>query len=187
MNPRALMRITAAAALALAAATAGAQYRWIGPDGVVGYGDVPPAGARNVQPFKSRPTDPSADRDLPYEVKRAAERFPVTLYTGADCGAPCEAARALLTRRGVPHAERLVVSSADVEAFRRATGAGTVPVMSVGTRNAVGFEPGAWNALLDSAGYPANSQMLPGWKPGPAQPMNTPAAAPAAAPTQPAQ
>lgn len=184
MSALKLFRAAALVAAALVAGGAAAQYRWIGPDGVVGYGDVPPAGARNVQPFKARPTDPSADRDLPYEVKRAAERFPVTLYTGAECGAPCDAGRALLTRRGVPHAERQVVTSADIEAFRRATGANTLPVLSVGSRNVPGFEAGAWGELLDSAGYPASSQLPPVWRPAPAQPMNTQAAPARAEPAQ---
>ena len=93
------------ASLLLVLACAGAQaqgvYRIVGPDGKVTFSDRPPADA-NAQPARVGAEAPSATNgELPFALRQVASRFPVTLYTGADC-APCTAARNLLTSRGVP-------------------------------------------------------------------------------------
>lgn len=161
-------------AAALAAGVASAQYRWIGPDGVVGYGDLPPAGARNIQVFKAGAAPAAENAPLPFELGQAVERFPVTLYTAANCGAPCESGRAWLRTRGVPHAERIVETEADVAAFRSATRSESLPTLVVGREVAASFAPGAWARLLDASGYPSTSQLPPGYRATPAEPMNTP-------------
>lgn len=53
-------------------------YRWIGADGKVKYGDMPPSGAKNLQPFDSRVgTITAAPKDAapaPTDEQEAARR-----------------------------------------------------------------------------------------------------------------
>jgi glutaredoxin len=101
---------------------------------------------------------------LPLSLKTAAARFPVVLYTGRDC-APCGAARAHLSKRGIPFVEKTISSEADAAAFRKlAFSEMTVPAVSVGRERLSGFEPGAWDGLLDAGGYPKASLLPPDYK-----------------------
>lgn len=59
---------------------------------------------------------------LPFELRQAAQRFPVTLYAGAQC-APCDSARSMLVARGVPFTERTVASNEDLDALRNSAAA----------------------------------------------------------------
>ena len=136
---------------------------------------------------------PPAPRVLPYELRQTVDRFPVTLYTGSDC-APCDSARQLLVARGVPFSERTVQSNEDIEALRRLAGDNSLPVVTIGGQRLQGFAPAEWTQYLDSAGYPRSSQLPPGYRAPPAQPLvavraaePAPAPAPrAAAPAAPA-
>ena len=49
---------------------------------------------------------------LPFELRRVASQFPVTLYTGKDCS-PCNSGRNLLNSRGIPYVERTVTTPDD--------------------------------------------------------------------------
>lgn len=180
----------ACATLALSLSTllstqASAQYRWTDANGKVNYGDTPPAGAKDVQrmggdaPASSTAPDPS----LPYELRIAAERFPVTLYTTANC-APCDQARGFLQRRGVPFSEKTVRYKEETELMQRTGLGGTeFPVATIGRQTKRGFKEAEWTLELNASGYPAKSQLPPQWKPAPAQPLmdlpkpGTPAAA----------
>jgi glutaredoxin len=145
-----------------AAAPAAAQYKWVGPGGEVTYSDrPPPAGsdAVKVSPVASTAARRD-DASLPAALREPASKHPVVLYTTADC-APCQMARAHLTRRGVPFSERTVSTAADAEALRRAGFQEvTMPGLGVGRDRTVGYESSAWDRLLDAAGYPQTS-MLP--------------------------
>ncbi|MEG1832272.1 MAG: glutaredoxin family protein [Burkholderiaceae bacterium] len=178
------MRRLALIALLAAAGVASAQYRWVDPDGGVNYGDVPPANARQVQPIKAGAAPIASGPELPFELRRAVLRNPVTLYTAANCGEPCAAARTYLRGRGVPFAEHIVQTQADVDAFRRATRAESLPAITVGSEVAAGFASASWESLLGAAGYPDRSQLPPGWRDTPAQPMNTPSPKAVAAPAK---
>ena len=119
-----------AAALSL---PAGAQYKVVGADGSITYTDrpAPPPGSQ-VQTLRAGTPVPGGNRaPLPAELRTPAGRFPVTLYTSADC-APCDAARQLLQQRGIPYAERTVGNEDDVAALQRLTGGRTVPALMVG-------------------------------------------------------
>lgn len=166
----ALFVAAAAIVAALAAAPAAAQYKWIGPDGKVNYGDQPPAEAVQAKPVAAAPAGggPTA---LPWSLQQVAGKFPVTLYTSPDC-APCETARKHLQSRGIPYTEKQLTKAADVEAFKALGFAEpALPSMTVGKQRTAGFEAGAWNGLLDAAGYPAQSALPKGWKAPAAQPM----------------
>jgi hypothetical protein len=158
--------LTFACLAALAAALsvpAAAQYRWTDANGKVYYGDSPPRDAKDVRSLGkgSAPAagEAGASASLPFELRRAAERAPVVLFTSPECQ-PCVPATALLRERGVPYTERSVVTTDDLQEFRRLTGAVRLPHLTVGTLSQNGFNPEIWNSLLDAAGYPKGS-MLP--------------------------
>lgn len=172
-------------ALLLVPTVVGAQYKWTDADGRVVYGDNPPRDARNIQRIDARAAGGEADAlaALPFELRRTARDFPVTLYTTRDCP-PCEAARALLAARGIPYAERTVTTAPDIEALEKLGHGKRLPVLTVGRQTQREFEAGAWNALLDAAGYPRASQLPRTWQqpaPQPLAPRPVPAVTEAAA------
>lgn len=186
-------------ALALAAwpLAAGAQYKVVNPDGSVSYTDRPPIAADvKITPMK-RGVLPAtaAASELPFELRQTAARYPVTLYTAADC-TPCDSGRQLLVARGVPYVERTVTTEEDAQALDRLSGGRMVPALTIGAQALRGFSQQDWSSYLDAAGYPRESRLPRGWKapdPAPlververagprARPIAEPAAPPPAAP-----
>jgi glutaredoxin len=147
-------RIGIAIALALAATAAHAQlYRWVDRDGKVNFTDTPPpAYARDVQK-RAREAGAAESGQGSYEVQQAVKKFPVTLYTAADC-APCKEARDLLAKRGVPYREVTVGTEETRAELKKVAGEMEVPVMTVGRDIQKGFEASMYHAALDIAGYP---------------------------------
>jgi glutaredoxin len=170
-----------------------AQYKVVDADGRVTYTDRPPvAETAKVVPL-GRGGAPAAgatatEGGLPFELRQVATRFPVTLYTGASC-TPCEAGRQLLRQRGVPYAERQIVSDEDSAALERLSGGRTIPSLTVGSQALRGFNPSDWANYLDAAGYPRESRLPRGWQPPQATPLvaRAPAAAAAPAAAEPAR
>lgn len=160
----------------LASTGAQALYKVVGPDGKVTYTDQAPTvenKAGQVTPVgtsgRTAPARPTAN--LPYELRQVVSSYPVTLYTvKLDC-APCDLGRALLKRRGVPFAERMVISKADFEALKSLTGAQSAPVMVVGSQVNLGFSEEVWNQYLDLAGYPETSKLPASFDFGAATPL----------------
>lgn len=166
------------------AAAAAAQYKWVEADGSVAYGDQPPADARKVERIGAATGATGADElaGLPFEVRRAARDFPVTLYTspGPEC-APCATARGFLKAHGIPFAERTIATSKDVASFKALSGSLQVPALTVGRNWLHGYEEHAWLEALDSAGYPRDAVLPRAWQwPAPA-PLTAPDAPPPAA------
>ena len=177
----------------LAAALAGALfaqaqtnvYRWVDKDGKTHFSDTPPPPDAKDATQRRVGGGGSDDTQLPYATQLAAQRNPVTLFTGAACGDPCDKGRELLTRRGIPYTERDAQNNAeDQEALKKLIGALDVPLLLVGTNKMKGFEEGTWQASLDSAGYPRTR--LPGQAPlrqnppaAPAKPAESAASEPA--------
>jgi len=166
-------------ALLGAAFAASAQlYRWTDERGRVHVTDTPPPPtAKSVQ---RRPTDAASAADsesaLPYAVQLAAKNSPVTLYTAPDC-APCGQARALLNARGVPFREVSVIDEQQSEELKKTVGSLSVPSIRVGSSTQKGFEQGAYDGLLDAAGYPRAGILPPRnqAEPKPAPPKPAPA------------
>lgn len=129
-------------------------YRWVDERGQVHYSDLPPpASIRNIE--ERRYAAPPPDPTLGYTLRKLTTDFPVTLYTSDNCGELCTNARALLQSRGIPFTETSIATEADLASYRQRFGAPeTVPTLTVGTMPYKGFEAGAWNGLLDDAGYP---------------------------------
>jgi glutaredoxin len=182
-RPDLARRLTAALLLAGAGA-AGAQtvYRSVGPDGRVSFSDRPPSAVATPAPQAPPTASAGTGPALPYALQQVVARFPVVLYASDDC-APCDQARAALTARGIPFQERSVRSDADVEALRQLTGDNALPVATIGAQRLKGYAPSEWSAYLDSAGYPASSQLPSGYRPRPAQALVS-ERVPPAAPTQ---
>lgn len=142
---------------ALAAGIAQAQstvYRWVDREGKVQFTDSPPpADARGVT--ERRMGGGYVDEtQLPYATQMAAKRHPVTLYVSNDCGELCAQARELLSRRGVPFAEKNAQANpGDQETLQKLAGALSVPFLLVGEAKLKGFDADTWNGALDRAGY----------------------------------
>ena len=112
--------------------------------------------------------DPAAG--LPYGLREVAQRFPVTLYTSKDCP-PCNAARSLLSARGIPFAEKTVETSADIAALRKISGESSLPFATVGSQFLKGFSPSEWSGYLDAAAYPAQNQLPANYRPAAPAPL----------------
>jgi len=147
------MRYLLTLCLVLGFAQAHAEtYRWIDTGGRTVISDTPPPGkVKSV--VKSGEKAESGD-GLSFATKKAAESFPVTLYTSADCITDCKNARDLLNGRGVPFTEKMVQKPEDIEELKQLVGDGFVPSLKVGKQSFRGIEAGAYNNLLDLAGYP---------------------------------
>ncbi len=181
---------TLATSLLLATGAAQAQYKVVAPDGSVTYTDRPPASANaKVTPIGRTAIAAAAAANpelaLPAELRNAMQKHPVTLYTSDSC-TPCDAARRLLQTRGVPFAERRVLSEEDVAALERLLGARTVPSLSIGAQPLRGFNETDWGGFLDAAGYPKESKLPRNWPVPVATPLveRATAAAPAPVPSR---
>jgi glutaredoxin len=170
------------ALLTIACATlAQSVYRNVDKNGKVTFSDQPPSA--NAQPAEPRAGSSIAPNSgLPYELRQVAQRYPVTLYSGDECG-PCGAGRSLLITRGVPFEERTVKTSEDINALQRLSGQNSLPLLSIGTQQLKGFSDAEWSQYLDAAGYPKSAQLPTGFRNPPPQPLVAlqPAARPAPA------
>ncbi len=168
-----------------------AQYKVIDAQGRVTYTDRPvaPEGGRVVTLGRDDTAaiapGAAAVAALPLALRQAVARFPVTLYTAADCG-PCGSGRTLLQQRGVPFNERLVAGNDAIDALQRLTGGRTVPSLAVGGQVLRGFQPTDWLATLDLAGYPRESLLPRSYAPAPTTPLVAGSLADGPAPAVPA-
>jgi glutaredoxin len=163
-----------------------AQYKVVGPDGKVTYTDQPPAAAAaRVQSLPAGGSG-SSNQGLPLELRRVADRYPVTLYAAKGC-APCDTGRQLLISRGIPFTEKRVDTPADINAFIAANSVGTIPTLTIGQQRLKGLVTTEWQSYLDAAGYPKTSALPASYRNPDPSPLVSPSAAPApAASPQPA-
>ena len=149
-------------------------YRTVGPDGRVTFSDKPPLDAAAAALATTVATASGAavanTASMPFELKQAANRYPVTLYSGVNCE-PCLAGRTFLSGRGIPFTEKTVSSNEDIEALQRLTGGNTVPMLSIGGQQLKGFSDAEWTQFLDVAGYPKTSQLPAGYRQQPVTPL----------------
>ncbi len=154
-----------AAALACAACLATtvlpslAQYKVVDGAGRVTYTDRPPlAIGDKTSALKTTRPGAGASAALPIDVREAAQRYPVTLYSSTNC-APCDAGRVFLQQRGIPYAEKSVINGDDSAMLLRLTGSSDVPVISIGAQVVRGWSSSGWTSYLDAAGYPRESKL----------------------------
>lgn len=168
-----LVGLVAGAGFGSSDANAQQIFRIVGPDGRVTFSDKPPTDAHakaKAAPVVGLPAAGTPNASLPFEVRQAASRYPVTLYTGPGCG-PCVAGRALLAGRGVPFSEKTVTSNEDIEALKHLAGAASLPFLTIGAQRIKGYSETEWVQFLDAAGYPKTSQLPPSYAPSPATPL----------------
>jgi glutaredoxin len=140
-------------------------FRVIGPDGKVTFTDRPPPDAKATPASTVTMTGGGGSpmASLPAEVRTAASRFPVTVYTTADC-APCLTARNFLASRGVPYSEKTVTTKDDVQALTSLAGEARLPFATIGGQHVRGFSEVEWSQYLDAAGYPKSSRLPASWR-----------------------
>jgi glutaredoxin len=169
-------------------------FKIVAPDGRITFSDRAPAdpsvkaSEAAVVNMNGAPTNIAS---LPFELRQAAARYPVTLYTAPGC-VTCAQGRAQLTSRGIPFSERTISKPEDADALQRLTGANSVPVLTIGAQQLKGFSDSEWSQFLDAAGYPKTSQLPRSYVPAPASPLvaldqQSPTAAPPATGANPAQ
>jgi glutaredoxin len=170
--------LAAAAAIFLAAgahfdASAQQIYKIVGPDGRITFSDKPPADPSVKATTASVVTlngGGASLAGLPFELRQAAGRYPVTIYTSPGCQT-CATGRSLLLSRGIPFSERTIASKEDGEALTRLAGTSNVPVLTIGAQQLRGFSDAEWTSFLDAAGYPKTSLLPPSYVPAPATPL----------------
>jgi glutaredoxin len=151
------MRHLLALCLLLGSLAATAEtYRWVDSAGHIMVTDTAPPG-KTKSVAKSGEAASTGGDELPFATKKAVENFPVTLYTTADCVAQCKNARDLLNGRGVPFSEKMLQKQEDYDELKALVGDAFVPSLKVGKQSNRGFEAGAYNNLLDLAGYPKSA------------------------------
>lgn len=167
-----------AALLCALGAQAQAVYRIVGPDGKVTFSDKPPA---NAQQGKIATTGvgaaaaASSNGSLPFELRQIVTKYPVVLYSAAQC-VPCDSGRALLTNRGVPFNERTIITNEDRATLQRQMGDTSLPYLTIGGQRIRGMSESEWTQYLDAAGYPKISALPAGYKnaaPTPLVPLPT--------------
>lgn len=177
-----LRRAALGLVLGLVSVSALAQgvYRIVGPDGRVSYSDQPPP-ATNARPLASGAPGAAggASAQLPFELRQVASRYPVVLYTSAEC-APCNSGRNLLNARGIPYSEKTISTFEDGEALKRLSGQSSLPFITIGSQQIKGYSDAEWMQFLDAAGYPKQSALPTAYRR--AAPTPLVAVAPAAAP-----
>lgn len=172
-------------------------YRIVGADGKVTFSDTPPPAANKAKvtagagsgtlPANSGAVTTSS---LPFELRQVASKYPVTFYSGENCG-PCASARSMLITRGIPFAEKTVITGEDAQALQRLSGESSLPFATVGAQQLKGFADSEWTQFLNAAGYPATSLLPSNYRQLPATPLVAVSTAPsttppAAAPLRPA-
>lgn len=184
-----LTKFLAISAVALAAnslmtTTSLAQqvYRIVGPDGKITFSDQPPpaASAAKVTSGTGNSGGGVATSSLPFELRQVASKYPVTLYTGDNCG-PCLSARSLLITRGVPFTEKTVLTAEDSQALQRLSGENSLPFATIGGQQLKGFADTEWTQFLTAAGYPASSVLPASYRQPAATPLVAATTAPSAA------
>ena len=177
------IKIIAACALFAGATTltnAQPVYRIVGADGKVTFSDKPPVEAKvKITSAAGKSSGGIANSSLPFELRQVAQKYPVTLYTGENCG-PCQSARSMLITRGVPFSEKTVSTLEDSQALQRLSGESSLPFATIGGQQLKGFSDAEWTQFLNAAGYPAASVLPSSYRQPAATPLITVAAAPPA-------
>lgn len=183
------MALCVVAAAGVASPDAHAQFKWVDSSGRVNYSDRPPApgeprsalaAAAGKSASGTAAAASTGDAALPWALRSATTRYPVVLYTTAECD-PCELARQHFAQRGVPYVEKRVETAADLLAFKSLGFANSLfPSASIGPEKLTGYEEIGWNRTLDATGYPKSSMLPANYAARTVAPMRAASAADAA-------
>ena len=147
-----MRRLLIASLILICTSAFGQTYRWIDSSGRTVFSDTPPPG--KTQGVAKTEEAASSGDNLPFAVKRAMEKFPVTLYTDPENTNESKQARDLLNSRGIPFTEKVLKTEQDVDELKKLIGDSFVPTLKVGTQTSRGLNAAGYNNLLDLAGYP---------------------------------
>jgi glutaredoxin len=156
-------------------AQAQSVYRIVGPDGKVTFSDRPPAESKDSPSGTKVTSGGTTNPPLPYELKQIVGKFPVAIYTSANCN-PCTNAKALLMQRGVPFTEKTISTNEDLAALQKLSGDKQLPFGTIGGQQLKGFSSLEWAQYLDAANYPQQSQLPQGYRNPEAAPLTAVAA-----------
>ena len=157
-------------------------YRIIGSDGRLTFSDQPPPTGTPAALTTSPGTGATASNGtaaLPYLLRQTAAKFPVVLYSAANCP-PCDSMRNQLRQRGIPYTEHTVHSADDIAALQSLTSDSSLPFATIGSQHLNGYSQVVLDQTLDAAGYPTSSALPAGYVYSPATPLTGPARTPAA-------
>ena len=160
-------------------------YRIVGPDGKISFSDQPPpvgGDSKAITGNVGSSSNRAAVTGLPFDLRRVATKFPVTLYSSESC-IPCSSGRSMLTSRGIPFTEKTVNTSEDGEALKRLSGANSLPLLTIGSQHLKGFSDAEWTQFLDAAGYPSASVLPAAYQRSAPTPLVLANTAPLAAPS----
>ena len=168
---------------AFATAALAQQYRWVDEQGKVHYTDTPPPpSAKDAKKKNLKGNAVGAQQS--YELSKAMQESPVTLYTNPACTDACQLARDVLNKRGIPFTEVQAFDPQGLEKLKAVSGGITVPVLQVGALVEKSVSETAFNNALDVAGYPragvaqARDQKAPPPPPPPPGSAEQPSATP---------
>ena len=140
-----------------------AQFKVIGADGKVTYTDREPSASEGkVVPLGTRAPfaqPAAAEPELPFELRQATAKYPVTLYVTSTACEPCNSGRQLLKQRGIPFNEKLVVTAEDSEALESCPARAKRRRCRSARRSLRGYAAEIWGSYLDAAGYPRESRL----------------------------
>ncbi len=141
---------------------AGEVYRWTDHQGSVHYSDQPPpASVKQRVVIKGKGNVIDVDKES-YTTRLARDTNPVVLYAN-NCGPICDDARQHLQNRGISFTAKDPSKDPEIAVeLKKLVGVLEVPVIVVGKSHQKGFDPGSWDSLLDSAGYPRTPLIPPG-------------------------
>ncbi len=162
-----------AALVVLGASSLQAQttiYRVPGPNGII-LTDRPPSNVGQATAIRpsGKPLQ-TTEAALPFELRQAVEKYPVTLYSGEGC-APCTSGRLLLQSRGVPFTELTIGTQEDADALQRISGDRSLPLLTIGAQKIKGYSETEWTQFLSAANYPARSLLSSTYRNPPAKPL----------------
>lgn len=140
-------------------------YRSVDAHGRVTFSDKPPVSPANKVSAEDNTISatPSEVFALPYELRKTADKFPVTLYTSENCP-PCDGGRRYLSSRGIPFSEKTISTEQDSEALKALSGAATLPHLTIGGQHIGGYSSSEWTRYLNAAGYPERSKLPANYK-----------------------
>lgn len=169
---RSHVAIAALALLMLGVSPAHALYKVIAPDGKITYTDRPESAdpKSKVISINAESGATTVASGLPLELRQVATKYPVALYVGTGC-APCDQGRAMLVQRGIPFAEKVVISTEDSDALERLSGGREAPTLMIGQQSVRGYSSDIWASYLDLAGYPRQSVLPANYQRPPATPV----------------
>lgn len=158
MSKSIILLISLFVSLSLLSANAERLYKWVDDSGRVSYHDRPPpegSGYRvERKVFKTR----VVGEETSNAMRRAARKFPVTLYSVPVCSS-CDQARSYLQSKKIPFTEKDVQS--DVESKQELadlTGRVAVPIVMVGEKIVRGYVKEWLEGELMDAGYLEDSE-----------------------------